>query len=116
MPNRQAQALSYADLQQGLQALLRDLRRHGFKTGLDQFLSAQHLFLSWQTQPALSPEVIRASLGALFCTSYDEQQRFPLLFQRWYDGCRPQAAVAEPQVLLKLRWSEAVNWTKNPGW
>jgi len=113
MPNQQAEAtLPYDVLQQALQTLLRDLRRHGFKTGLDQFLAAQHLFLSWQNQPELSTEVIRASLGALFCTSLDEQQRFPALFQRWYDGCRPQPIPVEPIIPLKPTWFATVKSSK----
>lgn len=114
MPNPAADDDSrYGRLQDGLLDLLRDLRKHGFRVGVDQYLAAQRLLLAWQPQPPLAPEVIRASLGALFSTSADEQQRFPELFKIWYLRCNPEiTSFIEPEVSKPPKWVQPIKLDK----
>lgn len=83
----------YSHLKQGLADLVRDLRRQRYQIGIDQYLAAQSLFLIWEQKAPLSMAVIRASLAAVFCSDYDEQQRFSHLFETWYNKCSPKQSV-----------------------
>ena len=97
-------------LQDNLQELLHDLRRNGYKAGIDQYLSAQALFIHWQGQTVTS-QFLCASLAALFSTSIDEQQRFAEIFQAWYQRYGVQVT---PQTKTAQRLSTPPTWSKIP--
>jgi len=104
------QLTALSRLQDNLQALLCDLRSNGYKVGIDQYLSAQTLFINWQQQ-TVTQQTLRASLGALFSTSPDEQQRFTGIFQNWYQQYAEQATL---QAKTVERLSKPPKWSEIP--
>lgn len=75
-----------------LATLAEELRLARFKVSLQQTLAAQQLLVRLAAQgqlPATSTQ-IAALLGPIFCTSPEDQSRFPGLFERWHRTQSPQ--------------------------
>ena len=122
-PDRAAAPSPAQRLIQALPQLLERLRRADFDVGTEQYLAACDLILELSLRhAAMSRQQLCPSLAGLFCTRADEQQRFPELFDPWFDPLElepkphPPPSPVEPVVpepswlehfrrqLLQLRW------------